>query len=92
MKPLKKAEQHNAMINKDYYTANELRTMLNNKEIFFLGKKNGSWIQYESDYAESEELRIFISDMKEIKVVLNEYGFYTTVCINNDGKKYYITL
>ena len=36
MRPLKKAQQQNLIISKEYYTEHELMKMLENKEIWYL--------------------------------------------------------
>lgn len=91
MKPLKKAEQKNAVLNKDYYSRDELAKMLENEEIFFINEKEFR-ASYDSEYPWTEELRIFLEDMKDIKVILDDYGQYTTVCVTPEGKQYYICL
>ena len=97
MKILKRAEQKNVILNKYYYTEDEIKNMLNSGEIFFLNSSNSKKSGYEKYERLTKEgidieLRIFTSDLKELKVVLDEYGMYTTVGETENGRRYYITL
>ena len=38
------------------------------------------------------ELRVFTSEMKTLNVVLDKYGYYTTVAIMDNGNKYFVSL
>ena len=45
------------------------------------------------DYeVERTEFRIYAEDLKEVKVIVDEYGHYTTVAIGKNEKTYFITL
>lgn len=90
MKPLKKANQRNAELNKDYYTRTDLEKMLSNHEVFFFNE--GYSMSYNTQNPEEEELRVDLFKMKEIKVILDPYGYYTTVCVDNEGRQYYVNL
>lgn len=83
MKPLKKAKQQNVALNKEYYTEAEIANMLNNLEI-----------EYLSETFDPEQKRpvIYTEDIKDLKIVLDEYGYYTTVAVKENGKRYYINL
>lgn len=79
MKTLKKAEQRNVVLKKDYYNEKQLNDILQKDYIFKL--------KYDND-----NIRISLHYAKEIKVVLDNYGYYKTVVVMNDGNLYYITL
>jgi len=97
MKPLKKARQKNAPINKYYYSNSELLDMWNAGEIWTTERdENGEYLKPEPlkgyrnviDY----EFRLFLADIKDLKVALDDFGIYTTVAVSNSGKTYYINL
>ena len=97
MKTLKKANQKNVHLNTYRYSESEIREMLANKEVWFYNKKEDRAYDYDFwgyDYekwaSSEEELRIGCEEA-ELKVVLDESGYYTTVLIRN-GKTYYINL
>lgn len=79
MKTLKKAEQRNVILKKDYYNEKQLNDILQKDYIFKL--------KYDND-----NIRISLHYAKEIKVILDNYGYYKTVVIMNDGNMYYINL
>lgn len=94
MKILKKATQQNVILNKDYYNFDEINKMLLNKEICYFDENFKE--SYKSDllYREMKEttFRIFTCNLKEIKVVIDDYKQYTTIAIGNNEKKYFVTL
>lgn len=67
MKILKKAEQKNFIVNKDFYTRWELEEMLN----------RGTIVNLFDDY------RIYACDCKEVKVICNEGFYTTVVITNS---------
>lgn len=79
MKTLKKAEQKNVVLKKDYYNEKQLNDIRQKEYAFTL--------KYDNDC-----IRISLHYAKEIKVILDNYGYYTNVVIMNDGSQYYITL
>ena len=93
MKVLKNARQRNFILNKDYYVSNQIKEMLENKEICFFDNFTQS-----CDYKKLTDIynpiyRIFSEDLKEIKVIYNkDFGNYETVAIGNNGKLYHIEL
>ena len=94
MKILKKASQKNVEINTDFYNVYQINEMLDRKLIFYLDKKKkkkydniSSLDLYEGEYT----FRIFTSNLKELKVALDD-GYYTTIAITNDGEKLFIKL
>lgn len=80
MKIRKTAEQKNVILNTLYYTLEEIKEMEKNHEIKNLFPKD-----------ETDNYRIFTDDLETIKVICKD-GFYTTVGIGKNGKKYYINL
>ena len=70
--------------NEYYYNRNELDKMLENNIITDLSKM--------FDIFNKETLVIFADNVKEIKVVLNEYGTYTNAVITKDDLKIYVEL
>lgn len=96
MKIRKNAEQKNVILNRDYYTQNELEMLLETKEIFFINKNNRvSYDLSNMTYSEKDDIvfRISTSDLEEIKVIYNkEYGSYETIAIGINGLTYHINL
>lgn len=93
MKILKKAEQKNVTINKDYYTSYEINVMLAKHEICYFDKGFNNCYDAVSYWDIKEEtFRIFTDDLSEIKVALDEYNCYTTVAIGKNGKIYYVNI
>ena len=93
MKVVKKAQQHNVTLNQDYYTFFDIQDMMLKKEICFLDEnlnKKYNLKDYVLNY-HNESLVIFLDYGDEIKIDLDEYGYYKPVLIKN-GKKYFIKL
>ena len=91
MKILKRAEQKNIILNKEYYNLEEINKMLDDKIIcYFVDDFTPCYNRVYSinDYT----FRIFTEDAKEIKVVLDNYNCYTNIILHNNGNKYYVTL
>ena len=80
MKVLKKADQKNVTLNTNYYTESQIDEMVKNLEI----------CKFDTD--KPITYRIFLSEVKELKVVLDDYRFYTNVAVGKNGKSYYINL
>ena len=95
MKPLKKANQKNVTINTDYYSKAELENMWYAGEIFNLLKYGkidtphniGTFDSIKEDY----DFRIFLENVKDLKVAVED-GYYVNVAIGNNGKTYYVNL
>ena len=94
MKILKKASQKNIEINTDFYNVYQINEMLDRKLIFYLDEEFNekydnisSFDLFEGEYT----FRIFTSNLKELKVVLDD-GYYTTIAITNEGEKLYVKL
>lgn len=92
MKIAKRAQQKNIIINKDFYTAQQVKRMLEAEEIFFwdptfVSHSFENWRKLDC----VPELRVFTADLKEIKVVLED-GFYQTVAVGKNGITYYVSI
>lgn len=96
MRPLKKANQKNLIIAKEYYTEHELMKMLENNEIWYLDDDMNFRCDCNILNIPNQIFRINIEDLenaiKEIKVVLNEYGYYENVAVTKNGKVYHVEL
>lgn len=79
MKTLKKAEQRNVVLKKDYYNEKQLNDILQKEYAFTLKYDNGN-------------IRISLHYAKEVKVILDNYGYYKTVVVMKDNNQYYINL
>ena len=89
MKVLKSASQKNAKLNDWYYTREQFREMLENREIFFFDENSQVCYDLPKYWNEDEQrFRIFLAKGDEIKVV----GLYTNVLIKANGNKYFIEL
>ena len=96
MKIKKRAEQKNVILQRDFYTVNELNLMLAEKEIYYyknlLDESYEPVSQYDLRFNEIE-FRIFTEDLEKLEVAYDEeYGYYETVAIGKNGKTYHVTL
>ena len=93
MKVVKKAKQKNVVLDRDYYLFYDIKEMLDNKEICYLDNSlNERYDVYEYvKKFDNNNLIIFLDDCDELKILLDEYGYYKPVLIKN-GKKYFIKL
>ena len=85
MKPLKRAKQKNVEIDHDFYTIDEYDNLLNIDGVFDLRALDYS-------FEEENHLRISLEFVKDLKVILNEYGYYSTVAIMKTNEMIYINL
>ena len=93
MKIRKRAEQHNVLLNTDYYTVDQINQLLKLEVItYFDDDFNQCYDEVSSWEVREKQFRIFTDDLEEIKVVLDDYGHYTNVAVNKLGISYYITL
>ena len=93
MKILKKAEQKNIILNKDYYNIYQVNSLLDQHIIFYIDSNQK--VCYDNVYMFGDvdvDFRLFTDDLKEIKVELDEYNYYTVVAVHNNGNKYYVSL
>ena len=93
MKVVKKAKQKNVVLDRDYYLFYDIKEMLDNKEICYLDNYlNEGYDVYEYvKNFDNNDLIIFLDDCDELKISLDEYGYYKPVLIKK-GKKYFIKL
>ena len=78
MKIAKRAEQKNFIVNIDCYNGKELEELIASGKLFKIN--------------ESDSWRISSSELKEVKVVLDKYGYYETVGIDNEGNTIHICI
>lgn len=93
MKVIKKALQKNVVLDIDYYLFHDIKKMLDNKEVCYFDSQLNevyNFNEYVKNY-KNNDLVIFLDYGNEIKIDLDEYGYYKPVLIKN-GKKYYINL
>lgn len=83
MKILKRARQKNFTLNTEYYTKREIEQMYDEGKIFNCKKIN---------IDDDETPRVSTSNISEVKIVLNEYGYYIPVAISKTGETIYIEL
>lgn len=93
MKIRKTATQKNVVLAIDFYTPTEVMEMLESQEIFHFTGRYGTEVSYEyvDQFRAETVYRIFTEALEEIKVVCED-GFYCTVAIGKNGKKYYVNL
>lgn len=94
MKTLKNATQKNVLVNCDYYTIDEINDYLD-KHIFFTfnEKIEPSYEHFTSYTLEARTVRLFLEDVKELKVIYNrEYQCYTNVAVLNNGTNIFVDL
>ena len=92
MKILNKANQRNVILDKDHYTAIEIRNMIRSKNAFNINDTG-----FELDYDEMYDNQIMELDVRiplrnggELKVVLDPYGYYANVYKRDDFEVYVI--
>ena len=93
MKVLKKAEQKNVILDKDFYTAKQLFDLLSSREIFFIDENIEVSFNPMRAFEDTECFRVSLNEVNELKVVYNkEYGFYETVATMKNGKILHVTI
>ena len=94
MKLLKSAMQKNVLVNCDYYTIDEINDYLDEHIFFTFNKKIGVSYEHFTSYTfEDGTVRLFLKDVKELKVIYNkEFQCYTNVAVLNNGTNIYIEL
>ena len=83
------------MLAKENYTLDEINSMLNERKIFYFDEENFVECYDEVSYFgkyDDTEFRIFTDKLIELKIILNENGFYKTVGIGKDGYRYFVNL
>ena len=94
MKIKKNSVQKNVVLKKSEYFLDEINTLLNERKIWYFGESLNicyDEVNYIKKYDDTE-FRIFTDKLTEIKVVLDEHGFYKIVGIGKDGDKYFVNL
>lgn len=85
MKVLKSATQKNVLVDYNWYTVNEINEFLD-KHILFTFDDNFKESYEHVNYSDSKEVRLFLDNVKELKVIYDRvYECYTTVAVLNDG-------
>lgn len=94
MKVLKRAEQKNVLVNRDYYTIAEINSYLDKHIFFTFNEKLETSYEHITSYAlENRTVRLFLEDVTELKVVYNrEFQCYTNVAVLNNGTNIYVEL
>lgn len=94
MRILKKAEQKNFIVRRDFYTLDKLFEMYEIGYIYSFDDKFDT-VEYNSlyDIGDDDVFRVSADIINEIKVIyMTDFGFYTTIAVLNDGNKLFISL
>lgn len=81
MKILKRAVQRNFVVNEGYYTDSDLLQLINANVVSRIGGND-----LHSYYC------VFTNKVKEVKVKLDEYGYYVNVAVLKDGTEIFVEL
>lgn len=94
MRILKKAEQKNFIVRRDFYTEDKLFEMYESSFIVSFDDDYKERVFNNIDDIRSDDIfRVFADNIHEIKVIyLTEYGFYTNVAVMNNGENIFISL
>ena len=94
MKVLKRAEQKNVLVNRDYYTIDEINCYLDEHIFFTFNEKLEVSYEHITSYTlEDRTVRLFLEDVTELKVIYNrEFQCYTNVAVLNNGTNIYVEL
>lgn len=94
MRILKKAEQKNFIVRRDFYTEDKLFEMYKSGFIVSFDDYYKERVFNNIDDIRSDDIfRVFADNIHEIKVIyLTEYGFYTNVAVMNNGENIFISL
>ena len=94
MKVLKSATQKNVLVNRDYYTIDEINCYLDEHILFTFNEKLDVSYEHISSYAhEDRTVRLFLEDVTELKVIYNrKFQCYTNVAVLNNGTNIYVEL
>lgn len=94
MRILKKAEQKNFIVRRDFYTLDKLFEMYEIGYIYSFDDKFDT-VEYNSlyDIGDDDVFRVSADIINELKVIyMTDFGFYTNVAVLNDGNKLFISL
>ena len=94
MKVLKNAKQKNVVVYREFYTIEEINKYLDSHVFFTLNEKfEASYEHVTSSILEGREVRIFLKNVKELKVIYDrEFQCYINVAVLNNGNNIYIEL
>lgn len=93
MKISKKAEQRNFVLDNAYYTELDIKYLLIHGDVQRLDYTENYESMFKNDFVDMDtEYRIFADDVKEVKVILDEYGFYTNCVVLKNENMLYIKL
>ena len=85
MKPVKKAQQKNVQIETEYYIREELEELEKIEGVFRISEDT-------DEEPQDDDLRVSLDSVKDIKVVLDEYGSYGNVVVMNTGETIHVIL
>lgn len=93
----KKSETRNFQINTEYYTNSELEYMMIARKVFIFDEEMNpdyDWTHY-GDLTK-QDVRVFINGyfntLTKIEVIIDEYGNYATVVVDENGNKLYVRI
>lgn len=94
MKVLKRAEQKNVLVNCDYYTIDDINSYLDEHIFFTFNEKlEVSYEHITLCPLDDRTVRLFLEDVKELKVIYNmEFQCYTNVAVLDNGTNIYVEL
>lgn len=93
MKIAKKSNQKNVILNKEYYTPQHVNSLLKQNRIFYFDKWMDDCYKEVTDIEfNALDFRIYTDTLKEIKVVLDKYGFYEVVAIDTNNYMLHVSL
>lgn len=93
MKPHKTAEQRNVAIDTYAYTDERLHEMLRNiKGVFSMYQIDAIDTAYTSERLYLDGAAISLQHVKDLRVELDEYGYYRSVAVMDSGEHIYIVL
>lgn len=93
MKVLKNATQKNVILDRDYYTTNQLCDMLHLEEIFYIDSEYNVSHNCMRAFDDTECFRVSLNMVNELKVVYNkEFENYETVAVMKNGEILHVIL
>ena len=94
MKILKNARQKNVVVDTGFYTLDEINGYIDEHLFFTFDNNYDESYSHVTNYMVKErEVRIFLDNVKELKVIYDrEYECYITVAVLNDDKYIYVSL
>ena len=93
MKILKKAKQRNFLLDNNYYNELDIKYLLIHGDVQRLDFTENCENMFKNDFLDmNEEYIIFADDVKEVKVILDEYGYYRNCVVLKNGNMLHIKL